>query len=129
MSQGNLQGPRRGADARGRRVDVAHAVARERPAVVFAGRAWVSLAPRGRLTLLDGLKLRADDAELVAQLTAHEEEGDDGDDRDKSKDECVFGKTLTIFVVMDPSGVYKESGEHSHEVHPLSSCAVRGLLV
>jgi hypothetical protein len=59
------------------------------------------------LRLLDGLDRAADDAELVADLGAHEHEGDDCDDCDESKDECVFGQSLTVVPMqrlMDPGG-------------------------
>lgn len=40
----------------------------------------------------------ADDAQLVADLAAEEEQGDDGDNGDESKDECVFREALTCFL-------------------------------
>ena len=42
----------------------------------------------------------ADDAELVADLAAQEEEGDDRDDRDQGEDECIFGEALSSLTVV-----------------------------
>ena len=47
----------------------------------------------------DVLERVADDAELVADLAAEEDQGDDGDDGDESEDQCVFGKALAVVVV------------------------------
>ena len=47
----------------------------------------------------DGLQLAADDAELVADLAAKEDEGNDGDDGDQREDECIFCEALAILVV------------------------------
>ena len=44
----------------------------------------------------DRLELGADDAELVADLAAQEDEGDDGDDGDECKDEGVLGEALAV---------------------------------
>jgi hypothetical protein len=38
----------------------------------------------------------SDDAELVADLAAKEDERDNGDDGNECEDECVFSETLTV---------------------------------
>src|SRR5580765_271924 len=59
--------------------------------VVFWSRCGAPAALTG-----DGVDRAADDAELVADLAAQEEESDDGDDCDQGNDECVFGQSLAV---------------------------------
>jgi hypothetical protein len=54
-----------------------------------------SLVCQGLVGELDGAPDRAQDR---ADLAAQEEEGHDGDDGDKSEDECVFRETLACFL-------------------------------
>jgi len=63
--------------------------------------------------LLDRLDGAADDTQLAADLLPHEDQGDDGDDRDKRKDECIFGQTLAVLVsprLTEPRGDPPELG-------------------
>src|SRR5205809_4480435 len=86
------------------------------------GPSWMS-ACRELLDRLDGA---ADDAQLAADLLPHEDQGDDGDDRDKRKDECVFGETLAVVFsprVAEPRGNPPELG---HVFHLLPSDVPNG---
>ena len=55
---------------------------------------------RMRATPATDWSWRADDAQLVADLAAQEDEGDDGDDGDECKDEGVFREALAILVAI-----------------------------
>ena len=70
---------------------------RERPAGLD-GPTGRSTSRVARSLRRDRIERAADDAQLVADLAAEEEQGDDGDDGDESKDECVFREALAVFV-------------------------------
>lgn len=48
-----------------------------------------------------GLDRLSDGAQNLADLAAEEDQGDDGEDRDKREDECVFGEALTVLEPKD----------------------------
>src|SRR5262245_33415723 len=72
-------------------------------------------------SVLDRFEGAADDAELVADLAAQENQGNDRDDRDECKDECVFGQTLALVRASDAFHDGGESPEQRHPLHLLSA--------
>ena len=44
----------------------------------------------------DGFQLTSDDAQLVADLAAHEDQGNDRNDRDEGENKSVFSKALAV---------------------------------
>ena len=68
----------------------------------------------------------ADVAQNGADLTAQEEQGDDGDDRDEGEDECVFGEALSLIVPGDPFG--KDLDQRTPVLSPGSRAADSGAI-
>jgi len=64
----------------------------------------------------DGLELATDDAELAADLAAHEDQRDDRDDCDKGENECVFGETLAPLVIAEERTQAVQRGPDVHEI-------------
>jgi len=73
----------------------------------------------------DGVERASDVAELVAHLAAHEDQGDDGEDRDESENECIFGQTLAPLVTTNECDDCCDAGSERHCGYLLSL----GLLV
>src|SRR3954462_9172002 len=66
----------------------------------------------------DGSDRAADEAELAADLRTHEQQSDDGNDRDECKDECVFSQPLAPLVAADEVAEMDERVPELHSSSP-----------